>query len=78
MTVELSKKIKIKGKSVLTILLKKSSKPAHTEYPFFRSSKILSVSLVRDTLNPKSKSKSDNGTRFARVFSKAKTHDSQH
>jgi hypothetical protein len=78
MTVELSKKIKIKGKSVLTTLLKKVVSQQTQSTLFLVPRKMLSVRLVRDTLNPKSKSKSDNGTRFARVFSKAKAHDSQH
>jgi hypothetical protein len=33
--------------------------------------------LLGQAPNPKSKSKGKNGTRFARVFSKAKAHDSK-
>ena len=48
-----------------------------TQRPLFSiPQKMYTVRLVRDTLNPKSKSKGKNGTRFARIFSKAKAHDS--
>ena len=43
---------------------------------FHYRSKFLLCALLGQAPNPKSKSKGKNGTRFARVFSKAKAHDS--
>jgi hypothetical protein len=78
MTVELSKKIKINVKKCTYYTFKKVVSQ-QTQRPLFSiPQKMYTVRLVRDTLNPKSKSKGKNGTRFARVFSKAKAHDSQH
>ena len=55
----------------------KSIEQGHTEGTFFHYRvKFLLCALLGQAPNPKSKIKNKNGTRFARVFSKAKAHDS--
>ena len=56
----------------------KSIEQGHTEGTFSLPFKIPTLCLVGSKpQTPKSKSKGKNGTRFARVFSKAKAHDSK-
>ena len=56
-------------------ILKALSKDTHRGLFHYRG-KFLLCALLGKPQTPKSKSKGKNGTRFARVFSKAKAHDS--
>ena len=54
----------------------KSIEQGHTEGTFPLPWKIPTSALMGQAPNPKKQKQRQNGTRFARVFSKAKAHDS--